>query len=129
MVASESAEDASKNDTHSISTSSSSSTPSTSASTSNQQSPRIISPEDFWQRVATSIPAPNLRRAIDAEIRLIIRSPAIGQSLKGLLTAGLRKSVRYAAAKVRKWWYARGVDVKEKKKKLAKAGEEEAKDE
>lgn len=38
------------------------------------------------------------------ELRAIIKGPATTQSLKGLLTAGLRKSVRYAAAKVGKWW-------------------------
>lgn len=87
----------------------------------------VVSPEAFWHRVASTEPSPDLRRALDTEIRLIIRSPAIGQSLKGLLTAGLRKSARYAAAKMRKWWYARGVDVREKKKekKGQDAGEKE----
>jgi translocator assembly and maintenance protein 41 len=37
------------------------------------------------------------------ELRQIIGRPALTQSVKGLLTAGLIKSVRYSAAKVRKW--------------------------
>ena len=34
----------------------------------------------------------------------IVRYPATVQSLKGVVSAGLIKSARYTAAKVRKYW-------------------------
>jgi hypothetical protein len=37
----------------------------------------------------------------------IMARPALNQSLKGLLTAGLRKSVVYAGRKMGKWWNAK----------------------
>lgn len=34
----------------------------------------------------------------------IVRYPSTIQSLKGVLTAGVSKSVRYSAEKISKWW-------------------------
>jgi translocator assembly and maintenance protein 41 len=38
------------------------------------------------------------------EMRGIVRSPATVQTLKGIASAGVGKSIRYSAAKVHKWW-------------------------
>lgn len=70
----------------------------------------------FWLRVARETPAKELSADLDQSISRIIRGPATIQSLKGLLTAGVRKSVIYAGEKVRKWWAGR----KEKAKALTK---------
>lgn len=77
---------------------------------------------EFWKK---AVAEPDLRKVIDqgmyitgtfciavlrnmrpclTELKAIISGPATTQSFKGLLTAGLRKSVIYAAAKVGKWW-------------------------
>jgi len=45
----------------------------------------------------------NLMR-IGIEMRAIVRWPATVQSLKGVITTGAAKSVRYGVAKVGKWW-------------------------
>lgn len=42
----------------------------------------------------------------------IVRYPATVQSLKGIVSAGLGKSIRYSAAKVGKWW--KGTSVNDK---------------
>lgn len=57
--------------------------------------------KEFWRR---AVREPDLRKVLDQELQRIIKGPATSQSFKGLLTAGLRKSLRYAAAKVGKWW-------------------------
>lgn len=41
--------------------------------------------------------------SLTIELRTIVARPALTQSLKGLFTAGLGKSVRYSMAKVAKW--------------------------
>lgn len=38
------------------------------------------------------------------EMNKIVRYPAGVQSLKGLASVGLMKSIRYSSAKVGKWW-------------------------
>jgi translocator assembly and maintenance protein 41 len=43
------------------------------------------------------------RHADETELRLIIRRPALTQSVKGLVTAGVTKSFHYSLAKFRKW--------------------------
>lgn len=40
----------------------------------------------------------------DIEMSDVVRYPATVQSLKGVVSAGLIKSVRYTAAKVGKYW-------------------------
>lgn len=47
--------------------------------------------EDFWLTPFT-------------ELAKIVRGPSTVQTLKGLVSAGPVKSVRYAASKVNKWW-------------------------
>jgi translocator assembly and maintenance protein 41 len=46
----------------------------------------------------------HLRSTRITEMNDIVRYPATVQSVKGVVSAGLGKSVRYSAAKVRKWW-------------------------
>ena len=38
------------------------------------------------------------------EMNRIVRYPAVVQSLKGLASVGLGKSLRYSSEKVSKWW-------------------------
>lgn len=45
--------------------------------------------------------------ALKAELRNIMHRPALTQSMKGLATAGLVKSVRYSMAKFSKWLASR----------------------
>ena len=59
----------------------------------------------YWLRLAGN---ERLADIINGEMRSIVRYPATVQSLKGVVSAGLGKSVRYAAAKVGKWWKGRG---------------------
>ncbi len=41
------------------------------------------------------------------ELEKIVRWPASVQAVKGLATAGLVKSARYAASKASRWWGGR----------------------
>ncbi|KAL7420032.1 Mitochondrial translocator assembly and maintenance protein 41 [Cryptotrichosporon argae] len=54
----------------------------------------------FWHAVARD---PECTAVVLTQLRHIVRRPALTQSLKGLFTAGLAKSVYYSAAKFRKW--------------------------
>lgn len=38
------------------------------------------------------------------EMRSLVRYPAVLQTIKGLVSAGPGKSLRYSAEKVGKWW-------------------------
>ncbi|KAF8340542.1 mitochondrial matrix Mmp37-domain-containing protein [Cantharellus anzutake] len=58
----------------------------------------------FWLSVGGD---KTLSSVIEQELREIVRGPATVQSLKGLVTTGLNKSIRYSAAKVGKWWSSR----------------------
>ncbi|CCO26311.1 Mitochondrial translocator assembly and maintenance protein 41 homolog Short=TAM41 [Rhizoctonia solani AG-1 IB] len=58
----------------------------------------------FWQKIGA---APDLRETMQAEMAAIIKSPATRQSVKGLVTAGPIKSLRYAGEKIGKWWNAK----------------------
>ncbi|KAJ7644146.1 mitochondrial matrix Mmp37-domain-containing protein [Roridomyces roridus] len=49
-----------------------------------------------------------LPAVLGEELRQIVRYPATVQSLKGIVSAGLGKSVRYGAAKIGKWWNGTG---------------------
>ena len=75
-----------------------------------------ISESAFWLKVATeSALKPALDRgthcsthtALTTELRSIVARPALTQSIKGLFTAGIGKSVRYSLAKVAKWMQGR----------------------
>ncbi|KAJ7505310.1 mitochondrial matrix Mmp37-domain-containing protein [Mycena galericulata] len=59
----------------------------------------------YWIRLAGD---ERLPAALGEELRRIVRYPATVQSLKGITSAGLGKSVRYGAAKIRKWWSGGG---------------------
>jgi len=48
-----------------------------------------------------------------AEMSKIVWYPATVQSLKGIVSAGIGKSVRYSAAKVGKWWKGSGSSGKD----------------
>jgi translocator assembly and maintenance protein 41 len=45
-----------------------------------------------------------LADVLTLEMSNIVRGPATVQSLKGIISAGLGKSVRYSGAKIGKWW-------------------------
>ncbi|ORY30376.1 mitochondrial matrix Mmp37 [Naematelia encephala] len=55
---------------------------------------------EIWDKVARE---ERLREMVLNEVRQIIRRPALTQSIKGILTAGLVKGVKYAWAKFGKW--------------------------
>ncbi|KAF8627371.1 hypothetical protein AX17_006186 [Amanita inopinata Kibby_2008] len=55
----------------------------------------------YWVRLAGD---ERLRQVLEQETSGIVRYPATIQSLKGIVTAGIGKSIRYSAAKVNKWW-------------------------
>ncbi|KAJ7672723.1 Mmp37-domain-containing protein [Mycena rosella] len=55
----------------------------------------------YWIRLAGDEKLP---AALGQELRRIVRYPATVQTLKGITSAGVGKSVRYGAAKVAKWW-------------------------
>ncbi|RXK34749.1 hypothetical protein M231_07991 [Tremella mesenterica] len=59
---------------------------------------------EFWKQVVQD---PRYKAVVQNELRHIVRRPALTQSLKGLFTAGLSKSVWYSWAKVRKWLKSR----------------------
>jgi len=58
-------------------------------------------PSAFWLKVGAEETLP---RTIDKELSSIVRWPATVQSLKGIVSAGVGKSIRYGATKVGKWW-------------------------
>lgn len=58
----------------------------------------------FWQKVGA---APDLTEAMESEMAAIVKGPATAQSLKGLVSAGFVKSLRYGSEKVGKWWAAK----------------------
>ncbi|KAI6101862.1 mitochondrial matrix Mmp37-domain-containing protein [Pisolithus sp. B1] len=55
----------------------------------------------YWIRVAGDESMPDI---LQQEMCKIVRYPATVQTLKGVVSAGVSKSTRYAAAKVGKWW-------------------------
>ncbi|KAH0832326.1 Mmp37-domain-containing protein [Lanmaoa asiatica] len=63
--------------------------------------PREVDESAYWLRVAGDTGLPSI---LCSEMRDIVRYPATVQSLKGVVSAGMIKSVRYTAAKVRKYW-------------------------
>jgi len=55
----------------------------------------------YWVKVAED---EKLSDVIRAEMSKIVRYPATVQTIKGVVSAGIGKSVRYAGQKVGKWW-------------------------
>jgi len=55
----------------------------------------------YWVRLAGDDRLPDV---LSEEMSRIVRYPATVQSLKGIASAGLGKSFRYASAKIGKWW-------------------------
>ncbi|KAJ6477426.1 mitochondrial matrix Mmp37-domain-containing protein [Mycena vitilis] len=55
----------------------------------------------YWIRLAADDKLP---ATLGEELRRIVRYPATVQTMKGVVSAGVGKSVRYGAAKVGKWW-------------------------
>jgi len=58
-------------------------------------------PSAFWTKVAGDA---ELSKHIAEDLRSIVRWPATVQTAKGLVSAGLGKSIKYAVRKVGKWW-------------------------
>ncbi|KAJ7784553.1 mitochondrial matrix Mmp37-domain-containing protein [Mycena metata] len=63
----------------------------------------------YWVRLAADEQLP---ATLGNELRRIVRYPATVQSLKGIVSAGVGKSVRYGAAKIGKWWSGSGGESK-----------------
>ncbi|KAH7915846.1 Mmp37-domain-containing protein [Hygrophoropsis aurantiaca] len=63
--------------------------------------PREADESAYWLRVAGD---ENLPQILHAEMSKVVRYPATVQSLKGIVSAGVGKSMRYTTAKVGKWW-------------------------
>ncbi|KAI5117928.1 hypothetical protein M0805_002007 [Coniferiporia weirii] len=55
----------------------------------------------FWVKVAGD---KELEVVLRTEMQRIVRYPAAVQTVKGIVSAGFGKSIRYSAAKVGKWW-------------------------
>ncbi|CAA7271316.1 unnamed protein product [Cyclocybe aegerita] len=56
----------------------------------------------YWARLAGDEEV--LRRVLNEEMANIVRYPATIQTLKGIVSAGVGKSIRYSSAKIGKWW-------------------------
>ncbi|KAF8840605.1 Mmp37-domain-containing protein [Paxillus ammoniavirescens] len=63
--------------------------------------PREADESAYWLRLAGDEQLPSM---LHSEMSKIVRYPATVQSLKGVVSAGLTKSTRYAVAKVGKYW-------------------------
>jgi len=59
----------------------------------------------YWRAVAGDERLPEV---LTEEMKNIVRYPATVQTLKGVVSAGLGKSVRYGAGKMSKWWKGGG---------------------
>ncbi|KAF8631057.1 hypothetical protein AX15_002663 [Amanita polypyramis BW_CC] len=55
----------------------------------------------YWARLAGDERLPD---SLQQEMRNIVRCPATVQSLKGLVSVGVGKSIRYSTSKMKKWW-------------------------
>ncbi|KIJ54144.1 hypothetical protein M422DRAFT_25103 [Sphaerobolus stellatus SS14] len=55
----------------------------------------------YWKAIAGD---PRLGKVLNEEMANIVRYPATIQTLKGVVSAGVGKSVRYGANKIMKWW-------------------------
>lgn len=55
----------------------------------------------FYARIAAE---PRLADTVQREVANIVRPHATMQTVKGIVSAGPGKSLKYAAAKIGKWW-------------------------
>ncbi|KZT09121.1 Mmp37-domain-containing protein [Laetiporus sulphureus 93-53] len=62
----------------------------------------------YWTSLAGDEKLPQI---IDHELRKIVRQSSTAQSLKGIVSAGLGKSVRYSTEKINKWWNSRNASA------------------
>ncbi|KAF8588558.1 Mmp37-domain-containing protein [Ramaria rubella] len=62
----------------------------------------------YWRAVAGH---ERLSEVLTEEMKNIVRYPAIVQTVKGLVSAGLGKSLRYGSGKIAKWWKGRSGDA------------------
>jgi mitochondrial translocator assembly and maintenance protein 41 len=65
----------------------------------------------YWARLAGEERFPEV---LNREMSAIVRRPATIQTLKGIVSAGVGKSFKYSAAKVRKWWKGSGAGSAQK---------------
>jgi len=56
----------------------------------------------YWMKLAGD--EEMLGNVVREEMRGIVRGPATVQTLKGVVTAGVGKSIKYGSAKIGKWW-------------------------
>ncbi|KAG2351155.1 Mmp37-domain-containing protein [Suillus spraguei] len=63
--------------------------------------PREADESAYWLRIAGDEELPLI---LHSEISKIVQYPATVQSLKGIVSAGMTKSLRYSVSKVSKWW-------------------------
>ncbi|KAF5360805.1 hypothetical protein D9756_004907 [Leucocoprinus leucothites] len=56
----------------------------------------------YWMKLAADEEV--LKKIVSEEMSSIVRGPATVQSLKGIVTAGVGKSLKYSSAKIGKWW-------------------------
>ncbi|KAJ3996931.1 mitochondrial matrix Mmp37-domain-containing protein [Lentinula boryana] len=59
----------------------------------------------YWVRLAGDGELPEM---LNREIRTIVRRPATIQTMKGVISAGLGKSIKYSTKKISKWWKGAG---------------------
>ncbi|KAF7346337.1 Kinesin-like protein [Mycena sanguinolenta] len=59
----------------------------------------------YWVRLAGD---DRLPATLGGELKRIVRYPATVQSFKGIVSAGVGKSMQYSAAKIGKWWNGSG---------------------
>ena len=56
----------------------------------------------YWMKLAMNEEV--LKRIMYGEMSRIVRGPATAQSIKGIVTVGVGKSLKYGSAKIGKWW-------------------------
>ncbi|KAL6304344.1 Mmp37-domain-containing protein [Sparassis latifolia] len=67
--------------------------------------PREADESMYWTRLAGDEKLPTV---LEQELRKIVRYPSSVQTVKGVVSAGFGKSLRYSAQKVGKWWKSVG---------------------
>ncbi|KAH8114558.1 Mmp37-domain-containing protein [Phellopilus nigrolimitatus] len=63
--------------------------------------PKEADESAFWLKIAGD---KDLENVLQSEMSAIVRYPAAVQTAKGIVSAGIGKSVRYSAEKIGKWW-------------------------
>ncbi|GAA5924945.1 hypothetical protein JCM1841_005375 [Sporobolomyces salmonicolor] len=65
--------------------------------------------QKLWERIVTDA---EFRAIVNKSLSQIVARPTFNQSLKGILSAGLLRSLKYVGPKLRKKWLAPKVEVK-----------------